>query len=118
LFLLARSNLDILLCFTTSALRWEFIKENKKVKKQENTLSTKKAIKKKKEKKKKDNTLSTKKVQERTKEDNGQEKKKENNTLDQESDQDERKNFLFLIVFLVDSVFSFFFFFLLSCSLL
>ena len=28
--------------------RWEFIKENKKVRKQENTLSTKKAIKKKK----------------------------------------------------------------------
>ena len=32
------------------ALRWEFIKENKKVRKQENTLSTKKAIKKKKKK--------------------------------------------------------------------
>ena len=29
-------------------LRWEFIKENKKVRKQENTLSTKKATKKKK----------------------------------------------------------------------
>ena len=30
-----------------STLRWEFIKENKKVGKQENTLSTKKAIKRK-----------------------------------------------------------------------
>ena len=41
-------------------LRWEFIKEIKKVRKQENTLSTKKVIKKK--RKKKENTLSTKKV--------------------------------------------------------
>ena len=36
--------------------RWEFIKENKKVRKNENTLSTKKAI-----KKKEKNTLLTKK---------------------------------------------------------
>ena len=47
---------------------WEFIKENKKVRKQENTLSTKKATKKKRKKndngneKKKENTLLTKKV--------------------------------------------------------
>ena len=48
---------------------WEFIKENKKLRKQEKTLSTKKAIKKKekndkvqKKEKKKENTLSTKKV--------------------------------------------------------
>ena len=41
-------------------LRWEFIKENKKVRKQENTLSTKKAMKKK--RKKKENTLSIKKA--------------------------------------------------------
>ena len=39
---------------------WEFIKENKKVRKQEKTLSTKKAIKKK--RKKKENTLLTKKA--------------------------------------------------------
>ena len=44
------------------ALRWEFIKENKKVRKQENTLSTKKAIKKKIKKEKKENMLSTKKA--------------------------------------------------------
>ena len=36
-------------------LRWEFIKENKKVRKQENTLSTRKVI-------KKENMLSTKKA--------------------------------------------------------
>ena len=41
-------------------LRWEFIKESKKVSKQENTLSTKKAIKKKRIKE--ENTLSTKKA--------------------------------------------------------
>ena len=41
-----------------AVLRWEFIKENKKVRKQENTLSDKKAIKKK--EKKKENMLSTK----------------------------------------------------------
>ena len=46
---------------TVCLLRWEFINENKKVRIQENTVSTKKAIKKKKRKK-----------------DNGQEKKKEN----------------------------------------
>ena len=64
-------------------LRWEFIKENKKVRKQENKNSTKKAIKKKK---------STKKAT----------KKK-------------RKNFLiFLITFLVESVFSCFLTFLFS----
>ena len=39
--------------------RWEFIHENKKVKKKENPLSTKKAAKKK--EKKKENTLSNKK---------------------------------------------------------
>ena len=39
---------------------WEFINENKKVRKQENTLSAKKVIKKK--KKKKENTLSTRKA--------------------------------------------------------
>ena len=40
--------------------RWEFKKENKRVRREENTLSTKKAIKKK--RKKKENTLSTKKA--------------------------------------------------------
>ena len=44
-----------------SGWRLEFIKENKKVRKHENTLSTKKAIKKKKEKRK-ENSLSTKKA--------------------------------------------------------
>ena len=43
-------------------LRWEFIKEHKKIRKQENRLSTKKAIK---EKKKKENTLLTKSHQEK-----------------------------------------------------
>ena len=67
--------------------RWEFIEENKKVRKQENTLSTKKAIK----KKKKENTLSTKKaIKKRRENDNDQEKK-------------------FFLNFLVESVFSFFF---------
>ena len=37
-------------------MRWEFIKENKKVRKKKNTLSTKK------KEKKKENTLSTKKT--------------------------------------------------------
>ena len=46
-------------------LRWEFIKENKKVKKKGNTLSTKE--------KKEENTLSTKKVRYK-KNDNDQEK--------------------------------------------
>ena len=54
-------------------LGWEFIKENKKVRKQENTLSTKKAIKKKEK-------ITTVK------------KKERKHTLDQESDQ-ERKTF-------------------------
>ena len=46
---------SLYICFP----RWEFIKENKKVRKQENTLSTRKATK---EKKKEKNTLSTKKA--------------------------------------------------------
>ena len=45
-----------------------------------------------------------------------QEKKERKHALDQESDQEKSKHFFFLIVFLVDSVFSFSFF-LLSCSL-
>ena len=50
-----------------NSLRCEFIKENKKVKKKKNTLSTKKATKKNRknangQEKKKENTLSTKKV--------------------------------------------------------
>ena len=50
-----------------SVLRWEFIKKNKKVKKKEYTISTKKATKKNRKndnghKKKKENTLSNKKV--------------------------------------------------------
>ena len=48
-------------------LRWEFIKENKKVKKKENTLSTKRANKTKKRKN-----------------DNDQEKKERKHALDQE----------------------------------
>ena len=43
--------------------RWEFIKENKTVRKQENTLSTKKVFK----KKEKENTLSTKKANKKNK---------------------------------------------------
>ena len=67
--------------FNIPCLRWEFIKENKKVrKKKANTLSTKKVIKKR--KKKKENTLSTKQtkkaIKKKSKNDNGQEKKKEN----------------------------------------
>ena len=47
--------------FNIPCLRWEFIKENKKVrKKKANTLSTKKAIKKR--RKKKENTLLIKKA--------------------------------------------------------
>ena len=62
--------------------RWEFIIENKKVRKQENKNSTKKAIKK------------TRK----------QERKQE---LDQESDQEKKKNFLFfLFTFLVEFLYS------------
>ena len=45
---------------TYTVLRWEFIKENKEVRTQENTLSTKKAINKK--EKKKENTLLAKKA--------------------------------------------------------
>ena len=57
--------------------RWEFIKENKKIRKQEKKLSTKKATKKK--EKKEENTLSTKKaIKKKRRNDNGQEKK---NTL-------------------------------------
>ena len=53
--------------FLRIILRWEFIKETKKVKRKENTLSTNKATKKRKEKtlttkeKRKENTLSIKK---------------------------------------------------------
>ena len=63
-----------------------FIKENKKVRKQENTLSTKKAIK--------------KKERQRSR------KKERKHALDQESDKEKK---FFLIVFLGESVFSFFF---------
>ena len=38
---------DMIETFTTPSLRWEFIKENKKIKKKEKTLSTKTATKKK-----------------------------------------------------------------------
>ena len=70
--------------------RWEFIKENKKVRKQDNTLSTKKAIKKKRKK-----TRSQPRMRSRKK---ITVKKK---TLDQDSDQEKKKNFLFFSYFLV-----------------
>ena len=60
-------------------LRWEFIKENKRVRKQENTNSTKKAIKK-------------------------TRKKERKHALDQESDKEKRKKFL--ITFLFEFLFS------------
>ena len=74
-------------------LRWEFIKENKKVRKQENTFTTKKASKKK--RKKKENTLSTKKAIKKKKKkiDNGQEKKERKHALDQESGQEKEEKF-------------------------
>ena len=73
--------------------RWEFIKENKKVRKQENTLSTKKEVKKKKKRKK--NTLSTKNAtkKKKGKNDNGKKRKERKHALDQKSDQEKKKNF-------------------------
>ena len=65
--------------------------------KQENALSTKKAIKKKR-KKKKENTLSTKKAIKRN--ENGQEKKERKHALDHESDQEKKKTF-FISYFLL-----------------
>ena len=67
-------------CFAN--LRWEFIKENKKVRKQENTLRSRKRSRKKK-------------------------RRKKIHALDQEKKK--KLSLLFLIVFLVEKVFSFFF---------
>ena len=74
-------------------LRREIIKENKKLRKQENKISTEKASRK-------------------------QEKKERKHALDQESVQEKKKNFLiFLVTFSVEFLFSCFFVFLLSCFL-
>ena len=75
------------------SLRWEFIKENKKVRKQENTLLTKKATKK--------NTLSTTKANKKQKEKTITVKKKRKKRS--------RKKNLFFVGFFVESVFSFVF---------
>ena len=77
--------------------RWEFIKENKKVRKQENTLSTKKVIKK---KRKKTRSQPRKRSREN---DNGPEKKKEDTLSTKKATKRKRKTF--------------FLFFLLSCFL-
>ena len=80
-------------------LRWEFIKENKKVRKQEHTPSTKKAIKKKRKKRK--HALDQESDQEKT----ITVKKERKHGLDQESDKEKKKKTFFLL-------------FLLSCFLL
>ena len=71
--------------------RWEFIKENKKVRKQENRLSTKKVIKKKKKKDGK-HALDQESDQEKT---TTAKKKERKHALDQECDQEKRKTFFF-----------------------
>ena len=90
-------------------LRWEFRKENKKLKKKENTLSTKTEAKKKKRyRKKKEYMLSTKKPTKKTT------KKKVFSFFLGRFLGRERVFFFFLIAFLVESVFSSFLTFLFS----
>ena len=84
LLLLRNLRLSRYTCMVQHELRWEFIKENKKVRKQKNKNSTMTAI-----------------------------KKTRKQELDQESDQEKKKNLL-LITFLVKFLFSCFLTFLFS----
>ena len=74
-------------------LRLEFIKENMKVRKQENTLSTRKAIK----KKRKHALVKESDKEKKEKNDNGQKKRKENTLSTKKAIKEKRKKLSFLI---------------------